>query len=269
MKEKFYIIDTTLRDGAQTPGLSFTCKETLEIARRLDKAGVYQIEAGVPASGRQECETISLIKENVENALISTWNRMKINDIELALKCKTDIIHISVPSSDLQIKVKLKSDRKAVHKTMIECIKAATQGALVTVGFEDAVRAAPVFLRELAQSAKEAGAARIRYCDTVGIAFPSFVKQNIKLLKEAEIDMESHFHDDLGMAAANSYEALKNGALYVNATLCGLGERAGNCDLAQFLNLSGLTHESAIDKIALLEAEQKIKELLSARMKTL
>jgi homocitrate synthase NifV len=268
MKEKFYIVDTTLRDGAQTPGLSLRRDEIIETAKDLDDAGVYQIEAGIPASGQEEIETIVLIKKSVKNALVSTWNRMKEEDVELALKCNADIVHISVPSSDLQIKVKLKSDRKSVHSKMLKCVKIAKEaGAAVTVGFEDAVRASPIFLRELANSAKEAGVLRIRYSDTVGIAFPSFVKQNMKFLKETAIDMESHFHNDLGMAAANSYEALKNGARYVNTTLCGLGERAGNCDLTQFLVLSLITHTSAINKSKIAEAEEKIKRILSDRTK--
>jgi homocitrate synthase NifV len=264
MKDKtFYIVDTTLRDGAQTPGTAFSPKECVLIAALFDEAGIYQIEAGVPAAGRQEKENVLLIKQTVKNSLVSVWNRLKETDIEASLSCKADIIHIGVPSSDLQIKMKLKSARGEIERKMSDCIKlAASQKVFVSVGFEDSTRADINFLLELAKTAKESGAQRIRYSDTVGIAFPSFVRQSLRAFKGLGLEIEAHFHNDLGMAEANSYEALKNGAQYINTTFCGLGERAGNCDIVKFAKLARLTHSCSLNFEKLSQAENKIRSLL-------
>lgn len=119
---EIYIVDTTLRDGEQCAGKAFSIDEKIEIAKYMDKMKIYQIEAGIPAMGDLEKECIKRILEIRKNSLISTWNRMNKNDIFHSIECKPDIIHISVPTSDIQIYSNLGKDKKWVEENLKECV---------------------------------------------------------------------------------------------------------------------------------------------------
>ena len=112
LDNEIYIVDTTLRDGEQCAGKAFSIDEKIEIAKYMDKMKIYQIEAGIPAMGDLEKECIKRILEIRKNSLISAWNRMNKNDIFHSMECKPDIIHISVPTSDIQIYSNLGKDKK-------------------------------------------------------------------------------------------------------------------------------------------------------------
>ena len=234
---KLRIVDTTLRDGEQRAGLAFSVRDKVASAAVLDGAGIYQIEAGIPSMCREEKHAIYKMLENKKNALISTWNRMNEADIRDSLDIGPDIIHIGVPVSDIQIREKLRRSRAYVEGKMGRCIEfARARGAEVTVGFEDASRADMGFVVKLAQQAKRLGVRRVRYADTLGICLPTKIGLNTaQLIKAAGVEVECHAHNDLGMAVANSLEAAKSGAGYIDATVFGIGERAGNCDLLEFL----------------------------------
>lgn len=239
MSEEVYIVDTTLRDGEQTAGKVFSLQEKIKIAKHLDMNGIYQIECGIPAMGEIEKECIKKIVLQTNNSLISTWNRLNINDVKNSIDCKPDIIHISIPTSDLQIYSNLHKDKKWIEENIKRCLSlAGDYGYETTIGFEDASRADIKYLIELCNLVEDLGVKRVRYADTVGILSISKTKQVISELKRnSNVDIEIHSHNDFGMALSIAIESVKNGARYVDCTLDGIGERSGNCNLQEFLRI--------------------------------
>ena len=236
MSEKgIVIVDTTLRDGEQTAGVVFANREKVRIAKLLDEIGVPQIEAGVPVMGGDEKEAIRSICKAGLKASIMGWNRPVIRDIEASLQCGVDAVAISISTSDIHIKHKLRSSREWVLEQMVNATHfAKREGMYVSVNAEDASRSELDFLLEFAGAAKEAGADRLRYCDTVGIMEPFTIYEQIKSIKDkVDIEIEMHTHNDFGMATANALAGVKAGAKYVGVTVLGLGERAGNAALEE------------------------------------
>lgn len=232
---KLYIVDTTLRDGEQTAGVVFANSEKIRIAKMLDEIGVNQLEVGIPAMGGDEKETIAKIAKLGLNASIMAWNRAVIKDIKESLECGVDAVAISISTSDIHIEHKLKTSRRWVLDHMTEAVAfAKKEGVYISVNAEDASRTDINFLIEFAKCAKQAGADRLRFCDTVGILDPFETYEKIKAVKEAtDIDIEMHTHNDFGMATANALAGIKAGANFVGVTVNGLGERAGNAALEE------------------------------------
>jgi homocitrate synthase NifV len=232
-----YIDDTTLRDGEQTAGVVFANEEKIHIAKMLAQVGVHQIEAGIPAMGGDEKEAIKEIVRLELPASILAWNRAVVEDVKHSLDCGVDAVAISISSSDIHIEHKLYRDRGWVLDSIRQAVTfAKNRNLYVSVNAEDASRAEPDFLTEFARTAKEAGADRLRYCDTVGILDPLETYKRVKaLIEEVDIPIEMHTHNDFGMATANAIAGLKAGAIYVNTTVNGLGERAGNASLEELV----------------------------------
>lgn len=232
-----FIDDTTLRDGEQTAGVVFANEEKVHIARMLDRVGVDQIEAGVPAMDGDEKEAIQQIVGLGLSASILGWNRAVVSDVKHSIDCGVDAVALSISSSDIHIKNKLGRDRMWVLNSIRESVIFAKENNLyVSVNAEDASRSDPDFLVEFAQTAKDSGADRIRYCDTVGILDPLQVYKRIKNLKDkVDIEIEMHTHNDFGMATANAIAGLEAGANHVNTTVNGLGERAGNASMEELV----------------------------------
>lgn len=232
-----YIDDTTLRDGEQTAGVVFANDEKIHIAKMLDLIGVHQIEAGIPAMGGDEKEAIKQIAALGLNASVLGWNRAVISDIKHSLECGVDAVALSISSSDIHIKHKLGKDRQWVLDSIRDSVKYSKDHDLyVSVNAEDASRSDLDFLVEFAAMAKESGADRLRYCDTVGILDPLQFYKCIKTLKDqVDIEIEMHTHNDFGMATANAIAGLEAGATYVNTTINGLGERAGNASMEELV----------------------------------
>lgn len=229
------IVDTTLRDGEQTPGVAFTLKEKLAIARKLESAGIHGIEAGTPAMGHEEKEAIRRIIALGLKAEIITWNRATIGDIRHSLECGAKNIHISLPVSDLMIAKKLGKDRAWVLESLRSAAAfAVDHGARLSVGMEDASRADEAFVKEFARNAVWSGAKRLRWCDTVGIMEPFSLRERLSALASAvDIELEVHTHNDFGLATANAIAGVKAGATCIDTTVTGLGERAGNAPLEE------------------------------------
>jgi len=244
---KILITDTTLRDGEQAAGVVFTTEEKINIARMLDELGVYEIEAGVPAMGGDEVEAVRAVVALGLRARIITWNRPVISDIDASLECGTSAVALSIPVSDIQIQHKLRQSREWVLDTISRATAYAKENGLyVSVNAGDASRAAPEFLSRFARSAGDAGADRLRFCDTVGILDPFQAYELVnRLVKEAGLDIEMHTHNDFGMATANAIAGIRAGAVYVNTTVNGLGERAGNASLAEVV--MALKHIGKVD----------------------
>jgi homocitrate synthase NifV len=236
-----YIIDdTTLRDGEQTPGVSFSLEEKLTIVKMLDSIGVQEIEAGIPVMGDEESRVFSKIVDIGLNARIIAWNRALISDVEASINAGADSVEISLPLSDIQLNSKLNKSRQWVLNQISRVIDfCVDKGLYVSVGGEDASRADIEFVIEYAKTIKAHGGARLRYCDTVGILDPFSTYETVKKIREeAEIDIEIHSHNDFGLATANSLAAIRAGATHVNTTVIGLGERAGNAPLEEIVMAS-------------------------------
>ncbi|MDI6817595.1 MAG: homocitrate synthase [Actinomycetota bacterium] len=235
--EDIRIDDTTLRDGEQTAGVVFSNHEKIRIAQLLDEIGVHQIEAGIPAMGGDEKAVIKEIASLGLRSSILGWNRAVIPDIQHSIDCGVDAVAISIATSDIHIKHKLKKDRAWVVNSVVESVKFAKENGLyVSVNAEDGSRTDIGFLIEFGNAAKEAGADRIRFCDTIGVMDPFSTFQIIRDFKESVgTDVEMHTHNDFGMATANALAGVKAGANWINTTVNGLGERAGNAALEEVI----------------------------------
>ena len=230
------IDDTTLRDGEQTAGVVFSKREKLAIARLLDGIGVQELECGIPAMGEDERDMVRSLVDLGLNARLITWNRAVIPDIEASLACGVDAVDISLSVSDQMIAHKLHTSRVGVVEQLKRALGFAKEhGLYVSVGGEDASRADLSFLAELMEITRALGGDRFRFCDTLGILDPFTMYEKVKALRTAvpELDIEVHTHNDLGMATANAIAGIKAGARFVNTTVNGLGERAGNAALEE------------------------------------
>jgi homocitrate synthase NifV len=227
--------DTTLRDGEQTAGVVFTNAEKVAIARMLDEIGIDQIEAGIPIMGGDEREVIEEIAHLGLRASVLGWNRANVADIKASIDCGVDAVAISLATSDIHIETKLQKDRAWVLDSIRTAVAyAKTEGVYVSVNAEDASRTSFDFLLEYAAAAKAEGADRLRFCDTIGIMEPFRTYKVVKeLIEHTGLEIEMHTHNDFGMAVANAIAGIHGGATWVNVTVGGLGERAGNAALEE------------------------------------
>ncbi|HEU0264346.1 MAG TPA: homocitrate synthase [Geobacterales bacterium] len=248
MSNDIIIDDTTLRDGEQTAGVVFSRREKLAIARMLDEMGVQEIECGIPAMGEEEWATIRALVDLGLSARLITWNRALIPEIKASIACGITAVDISLSVSDHMIAHKLCKDREFVREQLKRSLGfAKEQGLYVSVGGEDASRADTGFLIELMEISREMGGDRFRFCDTLGILDPFTMYERISTLRRAvpELEIEVHTHNDLGMATANALAGIRAGARFVNTTVNGLGERAGNAPLEEVV--MALRHACAVD----------------------
>jgi homocitrate synthase NifV len=252
------LIDTTLRDGEQAAGLAFRPEEKVRIALLLDAAGIDEIEAGIPAMGGDEAASVRAIASLGLSARVTGWNRAVPSDIDASLGCGVDAVAMALPVSDLQIAAKLGKTRGWVLARLREAVAhAKSAGVYVSVGAEDASRAEPAFLLEYARAAEEAGADRVRFCDTVGILDPFATHEAVSRLASAlSIPVAAHTHDDFGLATANALAAVRGGASFVDVTVNGIGERAGNAAL----------EEVAMGLIRLLGREVRVDTSMLSRL---
>lgn len=229
------IVDTTLRDGEQAAGIAFAGSEKTTIARLLDKAGVREIEVGIPAMGGEEKKTIRDIISLGLRANVFTWNRLTLGDIKASVNCGAKFVHISAPVSDIQIQFKLRQTKDWVIENLKRAIWfAKAKECRVSVGAEDSSRADSGFLMLFAAVAKQEGAERLRFADTVGILDPFSACEKIRTIRRAvDIPIEMHAHNDFGMATANTLAAVKGGAELLSTTVNGIGERAGNASMEE------------------------------------
>ena len=259
-----YLVDTSLRDGEQSPGLALSVPDKVRIARILDRLGIYEIEGGIPAMGDMEQQALRGMKQVCRHARIAAWNRMSFHDLRLSMACAPDILHISVPVSPLQIHDKLHQTENWVTQHMRQVVLFARQEKYeVTVGFEDASRAKTAFMLQLAHILHELGVSRIRLADTVGVLLPSETYALVRELSvESGMPIEFHAHNDFGMAAANSIAAAQAGAAYIDTTAGGIGERAGNCAMGQLLEAGAALYDFGVVVSLALDAEKVVQEIL-------
>nr|WP_157197279.1 (R)-citramalate synthase [Methanohalobium evestigatum] len=235
--ENIRFLDTTLRDGEQTPGVALTTEDKVSIAQKLDELGIDIIEAGSAITSEGERESIKAITAENINAEICSYCRIKNSDVDYALECDVDSIHLVVPVSDLHITAKLKKDRDEVRQIASEVTEyAKDHGLIVELSGEDASRADHEFLKSLYSDGISAGADRLCYCDTVGMLIPEKTREIFSDMSSSlDAPLSVHCHDDFGLAVANSVAAINAGARECHMTVNGIGERAGNTSLEEVI----------------------------------
>ncbi len=242
-KDRILIFDTTLRDGEQSPGASLNMKEKLEVAEQLERLGVDVIEAGFPISSPGDFQAVKLIARKIRKPVIAGLARATKRDIDVcwdAIKyAKNPRIHTFIATSDIHLKYKLRKSREEVLKEAVSAVKYARKFTEnVEFSAEDAVRTDPDFLCRVVEKAIDAGATTINIPDTVGYALPEEFGRIIRAVIEKVPNSDKavisvHCHNDLGLATANSLEAVSLGARQIECTVNGIGERAGNASLEE------------------------------------
>ena len=229
------IFDTTLRDGEQSPGVSLTPEDKMEIARQLSKLGVDVIEGGFPASSEGEKRIVKDIAKASLGPEICGLARATKSDIDAAIECNVDMVHVFIPTSPVQMKYAVgMTPEQVLSATADSAERVSKHGLICEFSPMDATRSKLPFLKQVCQAAQEAGADRINIPDTVGIMTPKSMAGLIEAIKEVvSVPISIHCHDDFGMAVANSLAAVEAGAEEVHSTINGLGERAGNASLEE------------------------------------
>lgn len=273
-KPKISIIDVTNRDGVQTSRICLSKLQKTMLNIYLDEMGIFQSEFGFPLT-RHETNYLNANLKLAQNGALSSirlegWLRATPEDVKKAFKLTPDLKHVnlSISTSDQMIvnKFKGKLDHQSVIKEMVDAVGEAKDSGVMSIGVnaEDASRTKMDYLVEFAQSAKNAGADRIRYCDTLGFDTPFSIYERIKTLAgSVKIPIEVHCHNDLGLVVANSIAGAKaaNDAgvdAYINTCVNGMGERAGNADLVSVILAikygSGMEGYSIDEKVDLKKA---------------
>ncbi len=241
--EKIYLFDSTLRDGEQTPGARLNYEEKLEVARQLARLGVDIIEAGFPISSPGELKAVRAIADQVKGPTICALARAVQGDIDAAWEAIKNAerprLHVFLGASDIHMEHKLKKDPEVLLEQAVEAVKYAKHYCPdVEYSPEDASRARDAYLFRLLEAVIKAGATVINIPDTVGYAVPEEFGAQIKRIKDNVVGIDKviisvHCHNDLGLAVANSLEAIKNGARQIECNINGIGERAGNAALEE------------------------------------
>ena len=236
-------LDTSLRDGEQTPGVNFSIKEKVAIAKQLEKWGISAIEAGFPAASPDSFKAVQEIAKAMKKTAVTGLARSVKSDIDACYEALKDAkypqIHVFIATSPIHREFKLNKSKEEILEAIKEHVSyARSKFEIVEFSPEDATRTELDFLLQVVQTAVDAGAAYINIPDTVGFTTPEEYGSIFKYLidnvqTDRQIIYSPHCHDDLGMAVANSLTAVKNGAGRVEGTINGIGERAGNAALEE------------------------------------
>ena len=243
--EKVIIFDTTLRDGEQAAGGSLNIPEKLEIAKQLEKLGVDIIEAGFPVTSPGDFEAVRLIAEEVRTPVICVLTHANLEAVDQSWEAVKGAahpcIHIVLSSSDIHLFYQLRKSREEILKMSCDTVARARKYVdNVEFSAMDASRTDPAYIYQILEAVIDAGATTVNIPDTVGYAMPDEfgslidnVFKNVPNVKKAIVSV--HCHNDLGLAVANSLEAIKRGARQVEGTINGIGERAGNASLEEII----------------------------------
>ena len=233
------ILDCTLRDGEQAPGVFFTRDEKASIAELLSEAGVDVLDAGMPSVSRDEMDTLKALCELGLRSRVAATVRALRHDIDLALECGVSEVFLFMPVSPEHLRHKFNTDLKGVLPRIEEAIKhGVDRGLRVNFVAEDSVRADPAKLGPVLDSVSGWGAASAMICDTVGVMWPESLTRflrDLALHMSSDITLGIHCHNDYGLATANTLAAAAAGCRIISGTINGLGERAGNAALEEVI----------------------------------
>lgn len=278
VSEKITIFDTTLRDGEQSPGCSMFLEEKIAMARQLERLGVDVIEAGFPIASEGDYRAVKAVSKEIVGPTIAALCRTVPEDVWRAADALKNAsrsrLHTFVATSDLHLEYKLQKTRTEVLAMTREAVRIAAENAdEVEFSAEDATRSDVNYLCEVFSAAADAGATILNVPDTVGYTMPNEYANLIRTIKEAvvgdrPITISVHCHNDLGLAVANSLAAVEAGARQVEGTINGIGERAGNASLEEFVMACAvrsdrIPYKNSIDTRQLYPASQLLASIIS------
>ena len=277
MNDRIYIFDTTLRDGEQVPGCQLNTVEKIQVARQLELLGVDVIEAGFPISSPGDFNSVIEISKAVTWPTICALTRAVERDIDVAAEslkyAKRKRIHTGIGTSDLHIKYKFNSNREEIIERAVRAVKYAKK-YVEDVEFyaEDAGRTENEYLARVVEAVIKAGATVVNIPDTTGYCLPEEYGQKIKYLVE-HVDgihkavISTHCHNDLGLATANTFSGIVNGARQVEVTINGIGERAGNTSLEEIAMIlkchKNLNYETNINTTKIYPISRMVSSLMN------
>jgi 2-isopropylmalate synthase len=234
---KVRIFDTTLRDGEQTPGVSLSPEKKLNIAKKLDALGIDAIETGFPVISDGERKAIKMITSENLNSELCGLARTNRKDIDAAVDCGLNYIHTFIATSDIHLEYKLKMTREQALEKAIDAVEyGKSRGLQVEFSAEDATRTDREFLKQVFGEVAKAGADRIDIPDTVGYSTPKYIAEITKdAIEVTKLPISVHCHNDFGLAVANAISGIQAGAQCAHVTINGIGERAGNASLEEFV----------------------------------
>ena len=232
--KKISVLDSTLREGEQHPGVSFTNKQRIQIAWMLDYFGVDQIEISPVISKDHQQATKTIIKQGLNADIVSHGRALK-KDIDISLNCDASWCAAYLAISDIHLKDKLRISREEALKRAVETVEyAKSHGLKIRFTIEDGSRAEPKFLIQVCKAIEEAGVDRISLPDTVGIMRPIGMYNFVKMVRsEVDTPLDAHVHNDIGFALANAFAACDAGVDQIHTTIDGIGERTGIPSLAE------------------------------------
>jgi 2-isopropylmalate synthase len=245
MSDRLIIFDTTLRDGEQSPGASMDVKDKVNVAKQLERLNVDVMEAGFPAASEGDFAAVQAVARTVRRPQVAALCRASQADIDRAWdavkEAKKPRIHTFIATSEIHLKHKLMMSRGQALEAAVAAVRhAAGYTSNVEFSAEDASRSDVSYLCDVAQAAVEAGATTINIPDTVGYGLPGEFGDLIAAVHERlsqykGVIVSVHCHNDLGLAVANSLEAVRRGARQIECTINGIGERAGNASLEEIV----------------------------------
>lgn len=281
--EKILFSDTTLRDGEQMPGATLDPEDKVRIALALEKTGVHSLDAGFPASSAADIEAIQMMVKAVKGPVLTALCRTVTGDIDAADEALAGAalnkrgVSLFCGTSPLHREHKLRKSKSEIIKLVTDTVQyAADKFLVVAFSPEDASRTEPDFLCEVYKEAIAAGATTVGFPDTVGVMSPDKVRDTIHHIQDNVPNIEKallavHFHNDLGLAVANTLAGVKAGANVVQCTVNGIGERAGNASLEEVvmaltINADEFHRKMAIDTSQLVPLCNLVAELTGIGM---
>jgi 2-isopropylmalate synthase len=276
MRKRVTVFDTTLRDGEQAPGIALNPDQKLRIALQLELLGVDVVEAGFPVSSEGDFEAVRRIARQLEKPVVAAMARTSPADVDGAWAAIKDAnrprFHIFLATSQLHMEHKLRMSEEEVLtavKTGVGHAREYTEDVEYTA--EDATRSDPDFLMRVLTTAVDAGATTVNVPDTVGYATPNdygaLVRRVVAEVKgdNEAVTVSTHCHNDLGLAVANSLAAVEAGAGQVEATINGIGERAGNASLEELVMALKVRSDvfgvdTGLDTTKLFETSQMVSQ---------
>ena len=231
---RFY--DTTLRDGEQSIGVVFTPEEKFEIACALSDLGVSRIEAGFPRVSEADSQAVKRILDEYMNAEIWGFSRAMLEDLDALIELGTTATVIEVPTSEIKMEA-YGMNREKVTQRAVTAIRHAVEHGMRVLFFPvDGTRTDLGFLREIFAAGLEAGASEVAVVDTIGACAPEAIEGLISEVKSwvgPDVPVHFHGHNDFGLATASAIAAVRGGAEWIQGTINGMGERAGNADIVE------------------------------------
>jgi homocitrate synthase NifV len=246
-KRHINLVDTTLRDGHQAPGLALSLETRESLIKSLDAVGVEWIEALSPGMTHKETLAAKKWSKIPKRAKIIAWNRLNLGDVEASMAAKPHLIHVCFPTSESHLSKKLGVDFEEAAVTLEKCLDLARlNGFEVSVGLEDASRAGYANLTKARSLLRSLAVQNVRLSDTCGVLTPASTRRLVEYFGDPHFNVDFHAHDDLGMADVNSLVAALSGANSVNVSLMGVGERAGNSGLSRFAFLAAYSKDISV-----------------------